>query len=502
MVCMHRRAVGTASVVLSVALLPVAARAQNGSNYHVLNNGADTAFIGVGAGGNQTAADGLLTWVAGEDLRGSHRLHVSGDFGYRLQGFMEQMCVYNQGPGPLALRFPAVVFTELDGLNGNAPAIFTNPVCSPPSFPLGTSGFVPYGTGPGSSASFVLTGLQGLGISTAAQMLLPNNGLSPSSAGGTATVVGAASASLPINSVGFCWAVQFTWVPSALGSLDDIDGWAHFVANSPDLNQYWQMSENEEALWQSQSVATDGGAAVLHTFFANDDYALNLRSVDPVTLATIAPRAGTTPYSGWTTNVSNEYGVVQNPNGGFDVGRGSSAVSFRSRSGVPNPVTGVGNQDDSLGPGSTPTIGFATWDNGGDHTGSVRLTWLSIDLLGQSGGNPDTDPGVLESGGTLRVPVVSAGLVQPVTNYGFTLFGHVTQFGFVAPLPSSFDIPIGGASWQWPIASEAVPCFAGMTFNITYGTSGRLGSLGAPGPLTWDPKIADVSGTKQVFLFD
>src|SRR5262245_46407368 len=145
MVGLSARRAGAAAFALSV-LLPVAARAQNGSNYHLLNNGADTMLLGVGAGGSQTPADGLLTFVAGEDLRGSHLLHSSGDFGYRLHGFMEQMCLLHSTAMQPTLRFPAIVFTELDGLNGNVPAIFTNPVCSPPSFPLGSSGFVPYGT--------------------------------------------------------------------------------------------------------------------------------------------------------------------------------------------------------------------------------------------------------------------------------------------------------------------------------------------------------------------
>ena len=61
--CMHLRAVGTAALALSVLLLPRDARAQNGSNYHVLTNGADSSFIGIGAGGTQTAADGLMTWM-------------------------------------------------------------------------------------------------------------------------------------------------------------------------------------------------------------------------------------------------------------------------------------------------------------------------------------------------------------------------------------------------------------------------------------------------------
>jgi len=322
------------------------------------------------------------------------------------------------------------------------------------------------------------------------------------SAGGTATLIAAADLTLPIVSTGFCWAIKFTWIPSALVSTDDNDGWVHSLSVSPDLNQYWMFSDNEQNLWQSQSVASDAGATALRTFFANVDYALTFLEPEPVTLAILAPQVGVTPYSAWTANVSNEYGVVVHPNGGFDVGRGGSAISFAGHAGVPNPATGVGNQDPTVG-GGVPTLGFATWDNGGDFNGSVRLVWVSIDTLGLLGLNPAQDPGVLVFGGATRVPVVSAGLLQPITSLGFSLLGHVTRPGFVSPFPtSSSPTTIGGASWQISTAMLPVPCVFGATIELTYGSSGRLGTLGAPGKLTFDPAVADTSGTRQIFLFD
>jgi hypothetical protein len=481
----------TASLVLGF-LISGAAHAQNGSNYHVLTNGTDAAFFGIGAGGTQTAADGLGTFIAGEDLRGSH-VTALGDFGFRNPSFTEDACVFNApaGGGALALKFPLISFTELDGLNGNAPAIFTNPACTVPSFPLGTSGFVAYGTGPGSTASFVLTGLPSAVGLPSVTVLLPNNGFVPS-AGGAATLLGVASASLPIGSTGFCWQVTFNWVPSAVPTLDDIDGLWHYVVNSPDNNQYWAFSDNEQNIWQSQTVATDAGLTAVLGFFANDDYGLQITSSEPDTVATLAPRPGQ-DFAATIVNVSNEFGAVVNPNGGFDAGRGSAAISFSGKAGVPNPATGLGNQDPTAGPGTVGTLGFATWDNGGDHDGSVRLVWLSFDFLGAAGGNPVNDPGVLKQAGTIRVPVVTAGLLQPLTGLGFGLFGHVTQAGF--------PFGIGGASWQLPTGPQPAAC-AGLAMNITYGTSGRKGVLGAPGKLTFNPAVADTSGTRQLFLFD
>jgi hypothetical protein len=171
----------------------------------VLTNGGDVTFRGVGAGGAQTSPqDCLSTFIAGEDLRGAHRVQWSGDFGYRQKGIVEQVCVPIAGPGPLAIKFPVLSFIELVGLNGNDPPVFTNPKCSPPSFPLGSSGFVPYGTPPGSTASFVFTTFASFdGLPPTVYELIPNNGLVPT-AGGTATHIALTRISLPIASTGFC----------------------------------------------------------------------------------------------------------------------------------------------------------------------------------------------------------------------------------------------------------------------------------------------------------
>lgn len=487
-----RRTLLAPSILAALALAP-AALAQNGSNYHVLTNGADVAYFGLGAGGSQTAADGLGTFVAGEDLKGSHLTQL-GDFGYRMWGWGENACVFSapSGGGAPTLRFPGLLFVELDGLNGNAPAIFTNPACSVPSFPLGSSGFVPYGTGPGSSANFVLSLVpSGTGLPTSTVALLPNNGLVPSGSGSATIVAAAAGIAIPLASTGFCWTVDFNWLPSALPLLDDIDGLWHYALTSPDGNQYWSMSSNEQNLWQSQTVGTDGGVTALQPFFANADYALRMFSVEPNTVATLAPRPGQ-DFATQTLNVSNEFGVALNPNGGFDAGRGSSAISFSGTAGVPNPGTGLGNQNPASG-GPFTTLGFATWDNGGDGDGSVRLTWLSLDFLQVSGGNPASDAGITKGGGTLRLPVVSFGFLQPISSLGLGLFGHVTRPGF----PEG----IGGASHQIPTGPQPAAC-VGLAANITYGTTGRKGVVGAPGALTFNPAIADLSGSKQLFLFD
>jgi hypothetical protein len=502
---------------LAMGLTLTGVNAQNGSNYHVLGNGLDVIYGGIGAGGAQTKADGIGTWVAGEDMRGSH-ITTLGEFGYRNIKFREMACpVINPiGGGPLRINFRGLVFIEIDGLNANNQAIFTNPACTNPSFPLGASGFIPYGVGPGSSFSFAVAGLPaGVGPTASAAILVPNNGLVPSSSGGTATIVGAASnVNIPINSSGFCWGVQFTWLPSAVPFLDDIDGLWHYAINSDDGNQYWGFTNDEMNLWQSNTVVTDANITAFFQFFASSDYDFLLASVEPNTIATLAPRGVnlTGPYYTQTENVHNEMGVALNPNGGFDVGRGSAAISFSGTAGVPNPGTGLGNQNPANNPGTLTTMGFATWDNGpgAGAVGSVRLTWISIDFLGFARANPALDPGVTKFGGQIRVPVVSAGLLQPITSALFPVFGHVAKdtpsgiwpdpdgFGGVAP----FNVhAVAGASWQLPTGLQPGAC-TGTKVNLTYGTSGRTGVLGAPGSLTWDPSIADTSGTKELYLFN
>jgi len=505
---------------LAMGLTLSSVNAQNGTNYHVLSNGLDVIYGGLGAGGTSTKADGLGTWIAGEDLTGSHIVAFSGDFGYRNSQWRESACpVKLPTVGALAIQFRGISFIEMDGLNGNNQAIFTDPACPVPgpSFPLGGStGFIPFGAVGSGGFSFGIFGLPaGAGPAPSSAVLLPNNGLIPSSTGGTAVIVGVATnVSLPINSSGYCWGVQFTWNPSALPLTDNIDGLWHYTINGDGNNQYWGMSNDEMNIWASNSINTDAGLTAIQPFLANADYDLLMATTEPNTTATLAPRglSLTGSYYAQTENVRNQSGVPLNPNGGFDVGRGSAAISFSGTAGVPNPTSGVGNQNPANNPGKLTTLGFATWDNATylkpNPVGSVRLTWVSIDFLGFARGNPDLDPGITKFGGQIRVPVVSAGLLQPLTNSLFGFFGHATSTtasGWPDPggfASGAFGTPaIAGASWQVPTGLVPAAC-TGTKVNLTYGTSGRFGQVPVPGQLTWDPTQADTSGTKQLFLFN
>ena len=499
------RGVTIGAVAAGLTLTSV--NAQNGTNYHLMTNGSDVAYIGIGAGGAQTATDGIMTMIAGEELKGSHTVAFSGDFGYRNPQFREMMCVFNAPVGGgTALWFAALAWVELDGLNGNAPVVITNPACVPggPQFPIGGSGGVPYGVGPGSTASFVLAGV---GVQT---IVLPNNGLVPSGSGGLATLIASAGGiALPINSTGFCWGVQFTWNPSALVSLDDTDGWVHYAVNSPDGNQYWLMSNDELNLWQSWSVGTDAGVTAFTFLPANIDYSYLSATTEPSTSVSLAPVGAnlTGSYYAQTENVVTESGgPALNLNGGMDAGRGSRAISLNGTAGVMNPGTGLGNQNPTA-VGAIPTLGLITWDNGGDFNGSVRLPWLSVDFLGLGSGNPDTDPGVVNGFFGVRYPVVSFGIVQGITSLCFGLFGNVTSAATSGwPDPDGFGsgafgvAAIGGASNQFPTVGLTVCTITpGLPVNVTYGTSGRKDG---PGGLTANPAIADASGARECFLID
>ena len=506
--------------VLAAALTLGSVSAQNGSNYDLLSNSFDAAYVGIGAGGGQTAVDGILTHIRGENLKGSHMTQL-GDFGYRQPKFRETMCVFNAGPVTTALRFPALMFVEMASTggagaagNGNKPLVFTNPACKPggPQFPLGASGAVPYGTVPGATANFILSltpsGIPGIPTSTL--LLLPNDALAGTGPNnGTATLIAAASASLPIASTGFCWAVQFTWNPSALASLDDVDSWEHYLENSADGNQYWGVSDDELNIWQSSSVVLDGGGTGLIGLPANFDYGFTSSTVEPTTKASLAPVGANAAgvYYAQTVNVVKENGAPAiNLNGGFDVGRGSEVLSLSGTKGVANPATLLGNQDPTAA-GKTPTIGFATWDNGGDHNGSVRLGFLSIDLIALSPtpAKPSTDVGVIKPFFGIRIPVVSAGLLQGITNLSFGLFGTKTS-GTAWPDPDGFPPgtfgvqATGAASNQFPTTGLTVcPVVVSLPVNITYGSVGRKDG---PGGVTYNPAIADTSGMRELFLFD
>jgi hypothetical protein len=501
---------GIALGALAAGLTLSSAAAQgNGTNYHVLSSDSDILYIGVGAGGSTTPQDGIGTWMPGEDMRGSHLVAFSGDFGYRNPQWRENACIFDFAPGTGFIGFSGLIFMEFDGMNANRPAVFTKPFCTPgAASAFFSTGLIPYGGGnPAyvSSYSFLFSLLpSGLpGIPSSNVVLLPDEGLiGTSGANGTATIIAAGAAELPIASTGFCWGVQFTWTPSALAFTDDIDGMWHYALNSTAGNQYWDLSNDELNLWQSYTLATTGGNTGVFAFTPNVDYQLLMSSSEPSTAAALAPLgvAQSGPYYTQTENVG-----AFNPNGGFDVGRGSHALSTSGLKGVINPNTGVANQNPAAtGLGYFKTLGFVTWDNGGDLDGSVRLDWMTLDVLGSfTTLSSDVYVDLTVNGGTTRVPV--ANITDPFA-VGLGTFLHTTGFAASGwPDAGGFPVgqfgvpPVGGASIQLPLPASLPAVCTGSPFILTYGTSG----LGGPtGPITWDQTVAGTSGSRELVMFN
>ena len=503
-----RRFVVPVLVVGGALVAPLAA--QNGSNYHVLHNGPDDTLLGVGAGGTQTKFDGIGTYIPGEDLRGSLLADPDGggplgvQFSYHSTGFEESVCIYGPGiSGLTQIRFPGLYFYELDGLNPNQPAVFTQPVCTTPF----TASFIPYGLGPGSSVSFVVGTASALG--PIHKLLLPDNGLTAGT--GTATLAASGgSAIIPIPTG--CFTVHFNWVGTALRLADGIDGLWHWAVNSDDGNQYWQLSLDEMNLWQSNTVASTGGVTSVLAFSSVVDYCLLIQSREANTIAALAPhgieQAG--PYYHQTENMVGGGG----PNGGFDIGRGSRAISLSGLGGVkvPPSLGGLGNgaQDPAYNPsGTVPTLGFVSFDNKPNQStagvGSLRVTWISVDLALIAGQSPS--PGVTMVGGTVRLPVETAGFLQAVTRQLLPIFIHETKaatsgWPHPAGLPAgAFGVPaIAGGSVQLAVAfaSSRVPCNIGIPIALQYGSTGKNPSN--PAQLTFNPQLADISGRKELYL--
>lgn len=501
---------GVALTALALGSMGVVS-AQNGTNYHVLNNNGDAAFIGIGAGGAQTPADGIGTFVAGEDCRGSLQVDFGGtlgiQFSYRNSAFRENVCVFAPGlvSGLVNLEFDGVFFVELDGLNANNNVVFLRPVCSTPI----AASFLAYGLGPASTVSFVAAATSALGPSQT--LLLPDNGLV--AATGTATLVGAGTGVLGPVASG-CYVVQFTWTGSALPFLDNIDGIWHYAVNSADQNQYWIMSDDEMNLTRSNTVITDGGFTAVPAFFSVLDYDTHWATLEASTLAILANHGieQNGPYYAQTENMTGGGG----PNFGFDAGRGSRAISFSGLGGVKVPagLGGLGNgaQDPAYGGGVQKTLGFATWDNKANSSvagmGSGRITWLSIDLAQIGGLPPESDPDIKKGGGTVRLPVIGTGFIQPTTSLALTIFQHSTKAavsGWPDPdgiTSGAFGVPaIAGGSIQFNVGNfvNKIPCNGSLPVNLTYGTTGKDNS--PPPALTWDPSNADISGSKEVYLW-
>jgi hypothetical protein len=509
---------------LAVGLFAGPTSAQNGSNWHVLSNGLDAAYLGIGAGGTQVAdVDGIGFWVDGTDLVGT-TLTTLGDFGYHQAKFRLSECVFGQPIPGLRLDFPGIVVLEMDGRNSATPDVFVKPGCTTAGLiGLTTGGVIPYGTPPGSSANFLITGLpSGAGLSSSLACLIPNHGLLPSSNGGTTTLLAAASASLPIGSTGFCWVVQFTWTPTAVVSANNADGWWTWLTNSRDGNQYWGISNDELEAIQSLTIASDGGLNNLFAFFGGFEYEYHSASVDPVTNLALQPSGfnGTGVY--YATNTTAAGSPI---NGGFDLGRRDAVVfngvSLNLGGAVINPASGFQNQDPAGSPLgaqiSAPTIGFVTWNNEvytgpGAVVGGYRLTWVQFNwdqAFGVDQAAATTVPVFL---GNARIPVsipssVPAPWPQTLTTVFWPFFIHNTsdQTGnSLWPDPSGFPggtfgvAPTVGGSTHIPFVGFGPVCL-GAPIAWGYGSTGLKGP---GGPLTFRPDVNQTSTGRQVTVLD
>ena len=522
---------GLAFGALALGLVATAADAQNGTNYHVLANDLDVAYIGVGAGGSQTTDDGIMTWVPPEELRGSHRDNIEGDYAYKQISWRESMCVFGFGGAATGnLQFPLIALIELDDASGihtgYAPDVFVqfeDTTCAITGLG-GSAGFIPFGAPTSSSASFVLAGLPSA-CGTGA-VLLPNENIA-NSGGGFATILACATGTnLSITSTGFCWGVQFTWLPSAVPSIADINnGWVHYLRNGQDGNQYWGMSNDELNIWSSNTVNTDTGLTAVLGFLANSEYNLLMASVDGVSHVAQQPagvNAGGSYYfqtEGFTDVFSNP---AFNPNLGFDLGMGSRITSLDGFAGVTNLVSGFGNQD-PLNVGGVnpngggfmlPSFGLWTFSNGGG-LGRKMATWISINFDDLFLLTPDVSFDITVLGDTVRVPsaayAANPAFPQPVTNNLQGLFSfEVDACPSGCPDPGgfasgAFGVPaIQGGSIQLPtlgVTPLCAPSALGFGLPLHIGSSQLKGAVGSssPGGFDW---AGDVTIRTTNLIFD
>jgi len=488
-------------------------------NYFPLNNGFDVTYIGVGAGGQEGPDDGLGTWIPGEELKGNTRVASTGDFGFKMTGFREQVCfVHDVGPPSGNIEFPNIAFVEFDGRNAHDPDVFTTPVDAGcvgyPIEPLPATA-APYGLSPGAAVSFLIDSPPAsTGLDPDWPILLPNNGLAFPNNGGTATLIAAfEDVELAVPTGASCWEVQFELVTSVV-SLDDVDGWWHYVRSAPDNNQYFNMSDDELNVWQSQTVGTYQDATGLETFGSSVDYCLMLLSKDPTTHAALAPVGHRQSGSYYSTSVPS------NPNSGFDVGRGSQMYSTSGFAGYPNADSLTSNQDPGNGPaGTMPALGFIAFDNvdydgdgdpvGTPPQGGTRLMWVTIDWDVSFGIDPALAGDAVCFGGEVRAPSsipysVPSPWPQPLTTGLFPLFAFQTvnrdgDSNWVDPsgLPAgSYQTPtVAGTTHFIPFDFGSL-CI-GAPLALMYGSSGMTGSS-----LTWNPNVARVSGSRQIVMLD
>jgi hypothetical protein len=527
-----------AMAALAAGLFVSPAAAQNGENFQVLANSADIIYLGIGAGGSQAAGvDGAGTWVDGEEMRGNTFTNL-GDYGYKQIGWRTSPCVLGTAGGTLPagapglrLRFPIIAVVEMDGVNpfDQGLNVWSRVACASSlalptagCFPIGGSGGIGFGPA-GASANFLVSGLPS-GVSSFASgftILLPNNGLQGATAvpSATATLIALASdSSLPIASTGFCWMVTFNWLPSAVPALDDINGWWTWNVNSEDGNQYYIWSNDEQNLWQTNSLATDGGITALFAFFGNVELEATSLSTSPSTNVATAPNGlnGTAPYAFIGADPFGGGSV----NGGFDLGR-HGGVTLNGAGGAAT-GTGFGGQDPAAaGLPNIPTLGFVTWNNGPQTaaTGAVGdprthvvwvQTWYDGILAGLTGGvagdpgtNGSPDLPVAPSVGANRFPLTmqeTIGFAFPSADVSFygPFFVHLVQdqTGVTAwPDPYGFAggtagiTPVVGSSIHLPLGGAISALSLGLPVGLQIGSS-QLKNVGAP-PLLWNKNASN-----------
>jgi hypothetical protein len=520
------------------------ARAQNENNWTPLSNGFDGYFLGIGASGpgqSATGADGVGTWIAGEDLRGSKITTFSGDYGFKMVDIEHVSCFI--GTGGTGKWQPDWSWWEYDGRNTNKPDVFTNPACIAPGLIAGTATGAPLGTpgpaGPGGgTASLLVAGLPSF-IGTAS-FVLPNNGLLPTTTGGTLTFAGgffiASSNGGPVGVPTGCFSFEFGFAPTTLIFLDDIDGAWHWHKHgaSPSSVNYFGFTFDEVNPWQSRSLFTasnlsQAGGAIF-TLPAVFDYNYSHQSFEAATSVALAPNgAGTGVYYANSVNTNGGSFGIGAINVGYDVGRGSQTISFAGATGYADandvPITPIlAPQDPAGGSGggglTVPTMQFHTWDTR-DYNGNMvaddggnRVVWFAFNFDAFGGGpftiNSSDVMGDLAPNGLLqdRVPVTlndvngfGAGVFpQPSTLTLLIWLNHFTIPSGLMPDVQGFLPPAGqantaGTSKALGTAGVASSVCTGVSFPATIGTTGLIS-----GGLWWNSVQSSVGDRKTLYF--
>ena len=536
------------------ALFVSTANGQNENNWHALQNGFDGIYPALAYGGGglglglATNADGIGHWIAGEDLHGSTKRVSDGVLAIKFLDWQQVTCYFTPGGVGPADWQPFWTWFEADGGNENAPWIFTKPGCSVAGL-ISTNAFGPaFGSPPGTTASLVIAGIPS-GIGTGV-LVAPNNGLLPSSNGGSLNSVGSFFLGGLVGVPTGCIAWTIAGLTTAAAFSDNIDGVWNWHYNNPGgvstLNKtYYGFSFNEVDIWNSFTLATVGAGTGVLGFPATTAYAYHWSTLEASTTAALAPN-GADPFGAggllatyYTTTENNNAGIGGAPlldfNGGYDTGRGARAISLAGTTGYAdfNDVLAGGfifaAQNSSGGSGggggAIPTLGFSSWSTRdyldiGAPTGDQRITWVVFYWDNFFGAAPELQADVIIPAFETRVPVPNnilnpgspgADFMQPLTGNLLPTFTHTTINSTTYPDPEGFpagagDFNVTGTSTQIPTGTASGGTCVGLPLAITYGTScfddGTSSGGAGTSDFTWDPSVGSISGRKVLFLLD